>query len=448
MNLNDLFNQLNNEDRVIKQFAKQGNKLVHPLGNNDGGVSSAGTIDDRLLTLGHLWLYVLMEDNGYGEYLRDIIKYSIENKKALFEWELEDAVQDDIASILENYDIKLKKYLSGDFKLKDYMDIDQKSKNKDLPYLRLTRLLMLSITENAAKIYDEKKDLKVFLEEEGAVINAVYIGCMQFNPIKVGDVAPESFINLVKNNMDCYQEKHELKYYPRLEKIAPLFDEYEELLTKKWYLISDDDQVIISKFWYSIKLFKELSMSLLAVNGILSAVTTRIIFDNYWQSLYLITNNKIEEYRKFVLDRMRLHILKRDDGTDANIGELLRATENGIFDPIPVNGDYFTESAREYAIQLNIKDDYDKYYEFNSEFIHSSLTAVYSGVMTPCSNPEHDGHLTIKSGGSRLIESIPGIVYLINKHIELINSHCNTDIPQIKEDELFCSRDEWIKSVK
>ena len=35
---------------------------------------------------------------------------------------------------------------------------------------------------------------------------------------------------------------------PRLEKIAPLFDEYEESLTKKWYLISDDDQVIISKF--------------------------------------------------------------------------------------------------------------------------------------------------------------------------------------------------------
>lgn len=169
----------------------------------------------------------------------------------------------------------------------------------------------------------------------------------------------------------------------------------------------------------------------------------RIIFDNYWQSLYLINNKKVEEYRKFVLDRLRLHILKRED--DVNIGELIRATENGLLDPIPINGDYFNKSAREYAIGLNIKDDYDKYYEFNSEFIHASLTAVYSGIMVPCKNPEHEGHLTIKNGGARLIESIPGIIYLLNKHVGLVNSYCESKIPEINISDLFCSRSEWSK---
>ena len=127
----------------------------------------------------------------------------------------------------------------------------------------------------------------------------------------------------------------------------------------------------------------------------------RTTIDNYWQSLYLIKHNEVEKYREFVHKRMRLHILKRDDGTDVNINELLREVDDGYFDPIPVNGDYFTKSAREYAIELGIKEDYDKFYEFNSEFIHSSLTAVYSGIMVPCRNPEHNGHLTIKNGGAK-----------------------------------------------
>lgn len=135
---------------------------------------------------------------------------------------------------------------------------------------------------------------------------------------------------------------------------------------------------------YSIKIIKELSFTLFGLNDILSAVSTRIVFENYWQTLYLLQNCKVDEYRRFTLDRMRHHILKRDDGSDVNIGELLRQVDGGLLDLIPINGDYFTKSARKYAIELNIKDDYDKYYEYNSEFIHASITAVYSEIMVPC----------------------------------------------------------------
>ena len=108
-----------------------------------------------------------------------------------------------------------------------------------------------------------------------------------------------------------------------------------------------------------------------------------------------------------------------------------------------------TKSAREYAIELGIKDDYDKFYEFNSEFIHSSLTAVYSGIMVPCRNPEHNGHLMVKNGGSRLIESVPGIIYILNKHIDLVNTYLDEEIlPKLSVETYFQTRSEWFDYMK
>ncbi len=299
-------------------------------------------------------------------------------------------------------------------------------------------------------LFDNKKDLKVLLEDEGCLINATYLSvAISGEEDKIFGKVPETFIDIIMNNMDCYHDDYEMKYYPKMDELLNILDIYEQIFEKKWYLLPDDHQVIISKFLYSIQLLKELSISLLGLNGILSAVSTRIMFDNYWQSLYLIKNNEIASYREFVHKRMRLHILKRDDGTDVNISELLREVEDGYFDPIPVNGDYFTKSAREYAINLGIKDDYDKFYEFNSEFIHASLTAVYSGIMVPCKNPEHDGHLMIKNGGARLIESIPGMIYIINKHIDLVNSYLREEVlPKLNVEDYFQTRSEWVQYMK
>ncbi|MGP1404005.1 MAG: DUF5677 domain-containing protein [Catonella sp.] len=437
------------EKRVIKQFNKKGNQLVHPFSQNRNNTSSR-EIRVYLYTMGHLWLYTIFEDNGYGEYLRELLEYSIEKKNALFEWEIIDDTYDDIISILKTYKIELKKYLSKDFELSKYAEIDAKSKDKDQPIHRLTRFLVMAELGTANQIFESTKDLKTFFEDNGSIINATYLMViMSGKESKVLNKVPEEFIDIMMSNMNCYHEDYEIKYYPKMKELMSVLDGYEKKFEYDWYLIPDDDQVIISKFLYSIQIFKELSPSLLGLNGILSGVSTRIIFDNYWQSLYLIKNNEIAKYRDFVLKRMRLHILKRDDGTDVNISELLREVKDGYFDPIPVNGDYFTKSAREYAISLNIKDDYDKYYEFNSEFIHASLTAVYSGIMVPCKNPEHDGHLMIKDGGARLIESIPGIVYLLNKHIDLVNTYLNSEVlPKLSVENFFQSRSEWVGYMK
>lgn len=437
------------ESRTIKQFSKKGNQLVHPF-SPTGINKSSSTLHVNLYTLGHLWLYIILDEKGYGDYLKELIEYSIKKKNALFEWEIIDDIEESVNIILNKYNITFTKYLSDDFRLSDYKAIDEKSKDKDQPLMRLTRLLILAELEMAERIFDCKKDLKNLLEDEGSIINAAYLCVtMTGGEDKVFNKVPETFIDLIMKNMSCYYEHSEIKYYPKMDELMNILSIYEQIFEKHWYLIPDDEQVIISKFLYSVQLLKELSTSLLGLNGILSAVSTRIMFDNYWQSLYLIKYNEVAIYREFVHKRLRLHILKRDDGTDVNISELLREVKDGNFDPIPVNGDYFRKSAREYAIDLGIKDDYDKFYEFNSEFIHSSLTAVYSGIMVPCENPEHNGHLMIKDGGARLIESIPGIIYIINKHVDLVNSYLNEELlPQLNMEDYFQTRSEWVEYMK
>ena len=445
----DKLDEVLKESRTIKQFRKKGSLLVHPLSPN--GINKASSeLQVYLYTLGHLWLYIIFEEKGYREYLRELIEYSIINKNALFEWEIVGDVEDGIVSILNKHGIIFSKYLSDDFNLKDYEVIDEKSKDKEQPLMRLTRLLILAELEMAEEIINRKKSLKILLEDEGNIINATYLFVtMTKGEEKIFNKVPERFLNLIMKNMSCYYEHSEMKYYPKMNELVDMLNTYELLFEQNWYFIPEDEQVIISKFLYSIKILKELSTSLLGLNGILSAVSTRIMFDNYLQSLYLIKNNEVSKYREFVHKRMRLHIIKREDGTDVNIGELLREVEDGYLDPIPVNGDYFSKSAREYSIELGIKDDYDKFYEFNSEFIHSSLTAVYSGIMVPCKNPEHNGHLMIKDGGSRLIESIPGIIYILNKHADLVNSYLNEEVfSKLIMEDYFQTRDEWVEYMK
>lgn len=443
----DKFEDIFKEERIIKQFIKKKSELIHPL-IPERGTKGADTIEIGLFTLGHLWLYELIEEYGYTDFLKEIIDFAICRKLALFEWEIVDTVEKEVSSILLKHEIIFSKYLLQNFHIHQYSDVAANAKDKDHPYCHLTRLLALAELGLASEIYSNELDLEEFLCTPGNVINAMYLFVTITGREKeITENVPQWFYDLIERNMECYHEDTHFRYYPKMDEISYSLESIERKFASNWYLIPDDDQVIISKFLYSIKIMKELSFSLLGLNGILSAVSTRIVFDNYWQTLYLLKNNKIDDYRRFALDRMRLHILKRDDGGDVNIGELLRQVDGGLLDPIPVNGDYFTKSAREYAIELNIKDDYDKYYEYNSEFIHASITAVYSGIMMPCKNPEHDFHLTIKDGGARLIDSITGIFDILNKHIELINTYYNEEILMKFEinEMFFSSREKWVE---
>ncbi|QHI73477.1 hypothetical protein [Aminipila terrae] len=420
-------------NKLIKEFRIDNSKkaFVHPLFPNKHEKSEEA-LNIYLLTLGHLWLYKIVEENGNNIYLNEIIKYAEKRELTLFEWELTEENKKDILDILSKYHIPFIMYLDESFELSKHDKIVRQSKDKEHLYHTLTRVLLLAKYHYLFQLISENELKKIVnWEDKQAVINATFLGVWMIkrqNGIEITPI-PDFLVKIVEKNMSCYTESARLRYYPQIDYILNNISDVESELSENWYLIPDDSQVLLSKFLYSLRLIKEISINPIGLNGILSTFVTRTLFDNLWQSKYLITENKINEYRVFALDRMRLHVVKRSDMPEVNnIDELLTEIEGGVFDPIPINGDYFTKSAREYAIQLGLKDEYDKYYEYNSEFIHASLTAVYSGIMCRCSNPEHNMHLTINPRGSNYIDCAKHIFEIVNMHIDILNAYFDYEI--------------------
>ena len=47
------------------------------------------------------------------------------------------------------------------------------------------------------------------------------------------------------NNMNCYHDEYEMKFYPKMDELMNILSMYEQIFEKDWYLIPDDEQVII-----------------------------------------------------------------------------------------------------------------------------------------------------------------------------------------------------------
>lgn len=434
---------MSENERLIKQFQIDNSKhsFVHPLFPSKCSVSDK-SMNIYLLTLGHLWLYKIVEVYGNGTYLNELIKYAEEKASALFEWELDDDIAKDISNILAKYKIDLVTYLDENFDIRKYDKIIQQSKNKEHLYHTLTRVLVLAKFHNlSALISTSEWESVINWGEKTSFVNAMFLSVWYSNMEKGNDITPipEFLVKIVEKNMACYVHSMKMRYYPQVDYILGIVSAAEERFGEKWYLIPDDCQVLLCKFLYSLRLVKEISINPIGLNGILSAFVTRTLFDNLWQTKYLISENKINDYRLFALDRMRLHVIKRSDMPDVNsIDDLLAEIEGSVFDPIPINGDYFTKSAREYAIKLGLKDEYDKYYEYNSEFIHASLTAVYSGIMCKCDNPEHNMHLTINPGNSSFIDCAKHIFEIVNMHADILNAYFEYELcPKFDLNKVF-----------
>lgn len=173
-----------------------------------------------------------------------------------------------------------------------------------------------------------------------------------------------------------------------------------------------------------------------------------MIFDNYWQTKYLLDNDEVDEYEKHCSDRMQLYYakdIKDEDSFDIFGVELNR----NLYNSIPLNADYFQSkgSVREVCIKLNIKELYDKYYEFNSEFVHGSITGLYFSLLDTCNNKEHLHHLTINRVSSRHIDSFKDIINILNLHTDLINEYLKSDfLPKFElEKIIFGSREDFRK---
>ncbi|MCM3392580.1 hypothetical protein [Cytobacillus oceanisediminis] len=405
------------------------------------------------LTIGHLWIIELIKEQGYGDFIKDLILFAKTNATNMLEWTINEREEKQINNLLSKYKLKFERKIVQGINVLDYENELNLLKEKNHPYHALVRIfLMLKTNSLPETVLDLSGNLEEEFKEKSSVINAIYLGLKMAGIVEEDEISPnKEVMDILIEYSPCMVEKREMKYYPKTGIEYNYFEELPILFSRNWNLLHDEAIVIISKLLYSFKIIKELTYSLFAVNGILAATSTRILFDNYWQTKHLIEKNEIQQYKEFALDRMRLHILKRTEKKDIeDIGILMLASKSNLLDPIPIHGDYFKSSAREYAIQLNLKEEYDKYYEYNSEFIHASLTAVLSGLMVDCSNPEHINHLTIDPSSSRYVDAIPHIFEIINDHISLVNGYLGDNLLEnVKlEDYFFRDRKSFLVNME
>lgn len=404
------------------------------------------------LTIGHLWIVELIKEQGYGEFLKELVLFSKANSTNLLEWTISEKEEEEINNLLSKYNTKFERKIVPGINVLAYENELNLLKEKNHPYHTLVRIFLMSKTDSLPEdLLDLSGNIEEELLEKSSVINACYSALKFAGMVKEDEAFPtEEVMDILTEFSPCMVEKQEMKYYPKIGLENDYFEKLPKLFSLHWDWFGDEEKVIISKLLYSFRIIKELNYSLFAVNGILAATSTRILFDNYWQTKYLIENNEVQQYKDFALDRMRLHILKRTGKEDVeDIGILMVASKTDLLDPIPIHGDYFKKSPREYAIQLNLKEEYDKYYEYNSEFLHASLTGVLSGLMVECTNPEHVYHLTVDPS-SRYVNAIPHIFEIINLHISLVNNYLGDNVLEnVKlEDYFFTDRKSYLEYME
>jgi len=403
-------------------------------------------------TIGHLWIYNLIAKKDF-DYIIPILDYAKKMKSCLFEWNINDGMLVELKIFYENKDLKPELLINENLDLKRYYDLLENAKTHRNEYNALSKLLVMlhkcdqvSFTENAGfNLEYPRIGLLNYLKKNAPFLNATYIGATQFYEDDQFDV-PDKIVNILFEISKCNTDWKELKYYPKQGLITDQISVIESFFIDNWYWIEQKNKLIFLKYIYNLRILQELSASLIGSNGLLSAISVRVIFDNYWQTKYLIDNEEIEAYEKHCGDRMQLYYAK--EIKDEESFDIFRIELNrNLYNSIPLNADYFQSkgSVREICIDLGIKGLYDKYYEFNSEFVHGSITGLYFGLLDTCNNKEHLEHLTINRVSSRHIDSLKDIIDIINLHTELINQYLNNDfLPKFELDIItFNSRDDF-----
>lgn len=159
--------------------------------------------------------------------------------------------------------------------------------------------------------------------------------------------------------------------------------------------------VLIGSSLYALKMLEELKDSP-SSSGIIGRSAVRTLAEiainltyltdkdesNLWENFYFHGQG---EAKKVFLKAMR----GRKKPAFLELSDMwLVANETRYMDFLDINlGDWDDDSVRARAIEIGMKDFYDTYYDWTSNYVHASWAAVRREVYTPCQNPLHKYHL-------------------------------------------------------
>lgn len=159
--------------------------------------------------------------------------------------------------------------------------------------------------------------------------------------------------------------------------------------------------VLIGAGLFALKILEELSNSP-ASSGILGRSAIRTLTELGINAVYLCEKDDEDTWKNFYLhgqgDAKKTFLKYMRAGTRPAFVELsdiwLIANETRYMDFLDINlGDWDDANLRDRAIEADMKDHYDHYYDWTSNYTHATWAAIRREVYTPCQNPLHKYHL-------------------------------------------------------
>ncbi len=212
-------------------------------------------------------------------------------------------------------------------------------------------------------------------------INLESTGCLVPRPSLEGDkYSPEDYDDFI-----THQRK----------KLAYIRQVYEE------HLPNIKLDVLTGAGLFALKILEELKDSP-ATSGILGRSAARTLTELVININYLTKKNEVEtwnnfyfhgqgEAKKIFLKYMRQH----DKPAFIELADIwVIANEARYMDFLDINlGDWDDANLRNRAIEAGLKNFYDTYYDWPSNYTHGTWAAIRREVYTPCQNPLHKFHL-------------------------------------------------------
>ena len=180
---------------------------------------------------------------------------------------------------------------------------------------------------------------------------------------------------------------------------------------------------------YSLGLLSEL-LRVGVCHSISARTTLRTIAECYITLAYLAKKNDAElwqSYRVYGAGQAKLAFLKLDESTDepssVDVQTLEQLANEDMWQEfLDIDlGHWDNTNLRKMSIEADLKDVYDRFYDWTSAFAHGHWGAIRDTVFETCTNPLHRLHRIPRQSTRALPDVVPDACQLVDKILEVVS---------------------------
>ena len=280
-------------------------------------------------------------------------------------------------------------------------------------------------------------------------IQSMELGFLEAEFVEINEQNITLFWEVISKMTEC--DLYGLSYEDDIENFNVYMERLYEVygyLTDLFRIISPLDNkmlVILGIATYSYKRLKEITDYKLQ-NTIVGRSSVRVLIENYIMLKYLLdletTHPDVwKEFQEYGIGKYKLIVVKarsypnirQDSHVPYNYLELL-INEFKLEEFLDMDTTYFDKiSIRPKAIEVDEKELYDLYYDYDSAFEHGLWGAIRESSLLKCNNPAHRYHCIPDLNDEQKLKNVlPDCVMVMNKTVKLLDELYGIPDPLIK----------------